>query len=423
MPDILMIILYILLFILCLSILIVVHEAGHLLTAKIFKVYCLEYSIGFGPAIFRKKRKNGETFFALRTIPFGGYVSMYGEGVELPDGVEVDSSRSIEGIKKWKKAIILVAGVTMNAILALSLFFISEVAFQKYEFYADKMKIEEGSIAFNLGLKTDDVFEVEQYDNVYLVDNEAKAYFNDSTIVPTMVCLQRNIVSLNELSWNTYLHFYKTEEVAFENNKLCYLIQDSNPEIDATYEKLEKIEFTLNVYDEGSTKENPSTHPVLFSVGVETKDGNRVFQNMGVELVSNKYWQSFPDVIKNTFVDFGRSSTAIFQGLGMLFTTPGSWSQMSGLVGIGFETTSILKNFGLGTFIYIWGLISVNLAIVNLIPFPGLDGWQLLVTAVEGISRKKIPEKAKNIVSFIGIALLFVLMAAIVVKDIITYIF
>ena len=106
--DILMIILYILLFIFCLSVLIMVHEAGHLVTAKLFKVYCLEYSIGFGPAILHKKRKDGETFFSLRTIPFGGYVSMYGEGVELPEGVEIDSSRSLEGIKKWKKCIILV---------------------------------------------------------------------------------------------------------------------------------------------------------------------------------------------------------------------------------------------------------------------------------------------------------------------------
>ena len=96
---------------------------------------------------------------------------------------------------------------------------------------------------------------------------------------------------------------------------------------------------------------------------------------------------------------------------------------VSGLVGIGFETTSILKNFGVGTFIYIWGLISVNLAIVNLFPFPGLDGWQLLVTAVEGATRKKFPEKIKNIVSFIGIALLFLLMIAIVVKDLFTYVF
>ena len=84
-----MIILHILLFVLCLSILVVIHELGHLAAAKIFKVYCFEFSVGFGPAFFRKKRKKGETYVALRCIPFGGYVSMYGENEEaeqqLPD--------------------------------------------------------------------------------------------------------------------------------------------------------------------------------------------------------------------------------------------------------------------------------------------------------------------------------------------------
>jgi regulator of sigma E protease len=66
----------------------------------------------------------------------------------------------------------------------------------------------------------------------------------------------------------------------------------------------------------------------------------------------------------------------------------------------------------------LWGLISVNLAIFNLLPFPGLDGWQLLVTAIEGISRKKVPTKVKSIISAVGLVLLFGLMIFITIKDI-----
>ena len=109
-----------LIFVLCLSVLIVVHELGHLTAAKAFGVYCFEFSVGFGPALFRRKRKNGETYVALRAIPFGGFVSMYGENNgetkeknELPDGIEsIPPHRSLANIKKWKKAIILGAGVT-----------------------------------------------------------------------------------------------------------------------------------------------------------------------------------------------------------------------------------------------------------------------------------------------------------------------
>ena len=106
MPQVLSTILYILLFIVCLSFLIVIHELGHFTAAKIFKVYVMEYSIGFGPALIHKKRKTGETYFSLRIIPFGGYVSMYGEGVELPEGQVIDESRSLEKAKAWKRAII-----------------------------------------------------------------------------------------------------------------------------------------------------------------------------------------------------------------------------------------------------------------------------------------------------------------------------
>ena len=119
--NVLMTILYIVLFIVFLSLLIMIHELGHFTAAKIFKVYVQEYSIGFGPALIHKKRKTGETYFSLRVIPFGGYVSMYGEGVELEDGVQVDQSRSLDGIKKWKRAIILVAGVTISATFLLYL--------------------------------------------------------------------------------------------------------------------------------------------------------------------------------------------------------------------------------------------------------------------------------------------------------------
>ena len=71
-----------------------------------------------------------------------------------------------------------------------------------------------------------------------------------------------------------------------------------------------------------------------------------------------------------------------------------------------------------GYVINLWALISINLGIMNLLPFPGLDGWHLLVTAIEGITRKELPKKFKNIVSTVGMILLFGLMIVILFKDI-----
>ena len=455
--QVLQVILYIILFIFCLAVLILVHEAGHLATAKIFKVYCLDFSIGFGPAFFRRKRKNGETYFSLRAIPFGGYVSMYGEGSVVPDGLTIDDSRSLEGIKKWKKCIILLAGVTMNAILALVLFFVSESCFQKTDYFVNQVVLKSGGIVETAGLTEDDKFDVDPYNNVYVIDENAIAHFNDSSTVQTNVAFQRAISSSKELSWNTFIHFYKTSELSYvykcdkchkeceagshlgtdfvcPNPKcgadythfglgtLSYNPDQPNVEITANLNNLVKVDFTLKVFDADATEEKPTTHDVVISVPVVTKEGKRAFEDYGASLYTEKYWQSFGSSLKYTFVDFGNSSTAIVRGLASLIK-PSQWKNVSGLVGIGFETASIISNFGLGTFLYVWGLISVNLAIINLVPFPGLDGWQLLVTIIEGISRKKMNEKVKNIVSIIGIAILFLLMILIVFKDVFTYIF
>ncbi len=106
-----------------------------------------------------------------------------------------------------------------------------------------------------------------------------------------------------------------------------------------------------------------------------------------------------------------------------MFTTREGFAQAGGIIAIANETTNILKNYGLANFIRVWGLISVNLAIINLLPFPGLDGWQLLVLLVEGVAHKEIPQRVKGIMSLIGMALLFAFMIFLIFKDIGTIFF
>lgn len=105
-------------FILILSVIIVLHELGHLITAKYFHVYCKEFAIGMGPTIFKKQFK--ETTFAIRLLPLGGFVSMAGE-----EGVEDENipfERTLKGIAWWKQIIIMAAGAIMNVLLAWVLF-------------------------------------------------------------------------------------------------------------------------------------------------------------------------------------------------------------------------------------------------------------------------------------------------------------
>lgn len=528
-----MTIVYILLFILCLSILIMIHELGHLLTAKAFKVYCFEYAIGFGPKLFSVKRKNGETYFSLRAVPFGGFVSMYGEKETIPEGLEIDPSRSLFAIKKWKRAIIMVAGVTMNFILAILVFFIYEVAFPALTPRYAHVTINDSSLAYNAGLRSGDflystvstpsdnsyvfyddkailTYEDDTTKEAYLGFNYGSITYKDTAFTNRTVAFRNmevgslNITSYEEVTVAQVLNLQNTSEenvyktkgfiVAMglnEDAKLCkYLISDNFGEKNdksimitipyGTEEELKTLSHlsigeeltvigsldlnaeqykTLSVKDSNYLTHVPDiasgdllkksdnhANPTKISFTVTKVDENdyqgrgkevvafndlelgledgyyKLPNNLGLNMQIDESRNSFGEAVKNSFIDFGEGSIVIFKSFGMLLTDASSWKDVSGLIGIGVVTTRVLQNFGWGQFLYLWAIISVNLGIVNLLPFPGLDGWQLLVLAIEGITRKEIPSKVKNIVSIIGIALLFALMIAVLIKDLITFI-
>ena len=408
----LMTMLYVLLFLVCLSILIIVHELGHLTAAKIFKVYCLEFSCGMGPLLWKYKKKNGETQFSLRAIPFGGYVSMYGEGVELPEGVQVDSSRSLHGIKKWKQAIILLAGVTMNAVLALVVFFIGNIACEQHSFvYINQIDVVDDSICAKAGLKSSDILSLADentWNDIDEVSGGVKSCMLSETATVTLTddsTHTSRVVLIPATSYkNPYYSFvfYGYDE---ETTKAIQTI--------SYVENIKQIDLNLKT---NIDKDTSADHPIT----IDFEDGK--MPDFGLRIYVKTFRYSFGEAIGQTFKDFGRSTTAVFDGLGAMITGKVGVDQMSGIVGIGFEAKTILDELDVATFIFLWGLISVNLAIFNLLPFPGLDGWQLLVLIVEGISHKKIPDKVKNIVSFVGLVILLGFMAFILFKDVWKYI-
>lgn len=405
-------ILYILLFIVCLSVLIVVHELGHLAMAKAFKVYCFEYSIGFGPKIFSCKRKNGETQVSLRAIPFGGYVSMYGEGMELPEGVEIPPERNLENIKKWKKAIILVAGVTMNSILALTIFLTCNLCFTVANYYLNEVTVSDTNTLSDKSFVTGDIMHyvdtIGEGENIeyYILDNNTTVTLKNGTEENGISALMSPALKNDtDLDWSYFLGFAKLGD----DKKVVKAYNPGDEYI--------KYSFMIEMSHRGEEEKTPVT---LTTEVVKDGDVYKLTP-LGVSITKEKSWLGWKAFGKS-FVDFGESSTAIVKALGSLFTSSEARESIGGIIAIGFESTNILKNFGFNSFLRVWGLVSVNLAIVNLLPFPGLDGWQLLVLAIEGISKKKVPDKVKNIVSLVGIALLFGLMILLVVKDVIKYI-
>ncbi len=436
-----------------LGVLISIHEAGHLAAAKIFKVYCFEYSIGFGPTLFKRKPKNGETYFSLRALPLGGYVSMYGETGVVPDGFEVpDESRSLEKISKWKKSIVLLAGVTMNFALGLVLLYVSACCPHYYSCYSatgSSLVLDadtsigvyyltptfSGEIKSYLEEANGGKYEAQDY--VLLLPHQETA--NGSTYgfglsssvsisgmsasyVATFV--PQNLINGKDL--NASLYFYQESEeslpAGYSNvglNKSANLSEGvfntGNLSDGATITIPQLTFLPILNEDIGKDWQKAYENRVSYALTLTKKDGS--FGSTGVYLPTIKNTLNF----QGTWKEWGRlvpySCGAIVKGIGSLFT--GGIKDMSGIIGMTAALPTVEAMGGVGYVFLYAGLISINLAFFNLLPFPGLDGWALLVTIIEAISKKKVPEKVKGIVSYVGLGLLLVLMVAIAIKDIV----
>lgn len=427
-------ILNLVLFLVSLGVLVTIHELGHLLTAKLFKVYCIEFSIGFGPKFFKRKKKGGETTFSIGAIPLGGYVMMYGEGVELPDGVVVDESRSLEGVKKWKRAIILSAGIVLNMVLGMTLFLISNTALPYYLFEGEAV-ISENSLAYEAGIRTGDYLGYVKYvqgdGQTLIVDSEVT--FNSQTYVlgflPNKVTANPTIEDGITL-YTPYPETYTDQDYLDAGVSQIYIdyLNESRianiPDLTKPYSRDDLVigdtfvaDFaTYRILEDSEEPVDPVFYSLTFEVISPGLNEPLAWEEVGFAFTFSQKWRGFGEGLKATWDDFAYANTAVIRGLGMLFTGSG---EVSGIVGIFSTSSTILADFGFASYLYLWGLISVNLAIFNLLPFPGLDGWQLLVTAIEGITRKKVPTKVKAIISAVGLVLLFGLMIFITIKDIV----
>lgn len=462
-------ILYILLVIVMLGVLIAIHEAGHLAMAKTFNVYCFEYSIGMGPKLFSRKRKNGETYFSLRAIPFGGFVSMYGEPGVVPEGVEEPApERSLENIKKWKKAIILVAGVTLNFVLGLMLIYIGNAAcpifysgysgvvdesgiaqtvYQKASFdaeilsYIDAKKpaeseynpTEYGLIApvyhttmTEAGQTFEASYQILAYD-VHIF-TPSGTLLNETSYVA--IYSPTTLIDPHSLGSSIKLYPASTSEVPESLKKygvtaVPQLLTSDNKDnsfdftksADGVYINIPVLMLPSRLAKDASAYAGAlirGEDSNLFRLSV--KDGKLDTGVATIDVV--RYWNTFQEGWESWAKEVPQACTAIVKGFASLFT-PDGWKNMSSIVGITAIMPQINAQGGAHLVFYFAGMISINLAFFNLLPFPGLDGWQLLVTAIEGISKKKVPQKVQGIVSLVGMVLLFGLMAVIVIKDII----
>jgi len=407
-----MVILRILLFIIMLGILITIHELGHFIMAKAFNVYCFEFSVGFGPKIISKKK--GETIYSLRLLPLGGYVSMLGEAEEIPEEFareDIDESRSLYKVHKAKRVGIMSAGIVMNFIIGLLIFFISNTAVRQTQIYTS-LAVEEGSDAQTVyNINNNDIFIFKETK----IGVDQIQYFGEGTL--SNMPENEYYVLFNPRSYDD-LEFSGSAIVLIDK-ETTNLYAEGVGKVTLTRDSILTLTAEFGRYDDVKVLQKTSKTLVIRTRLIDSKDPGKGYElgTLGFSFTKGTYFNRFGDAVKLTFKDFGTAFTAIGRGLAMIFS-PGGFKNLSGPVGIYKATSSTLTNFGLSQYLFIWGLISVNLAIFNLLPFPGLDGWHILIVILESIIRREVNPKFKQIASAVGIILLLALFVVITIKDI-----
>ena len=366
------------------SIIIFVHELGHFSAAELFGVQVNEFALFMGPAIFKKKI--GETLYSLRCIPLGGYCAMEGEDQDT------DNPRSFQKAAWWKRLIILVAGAGMNLIIGFLMLMLVFSFSKSYSQPVIASAADLCPIVYEDGFHVGDRFvKIDGY-RVYTV-SDAKLLLSFTGDTADFV-VERN-----------------GEKITFSDYKL-----DS---IFLTYCQCEQ-----EIYFNEKMKENPYSCPKC-----ETEINLAEVEFAEKYGITFGYQEpSFAGLIPYTWDNTCSIVQSVWLSLKMLVTGQANLKDISGPVGIVSmmtETASSADSFGLAilSMLYFGGFIAINLAVMNMLPIPALDGGRcvglLLTTAVEKIIRKKLDPKYEGYIHAGGMVLLLILMAVILFKDVI----
>lgn len=355
----------IIVFALILSLLIFVHELGHFVTAKRAGVKIEEFGFGLPPRLFGVKR--GETIYSLNWLPLGGFVRICGENG--PDEVQPkDENRAFYQKSAGKRAKILTAGVAMNVVLAMALLGLGywiglpTIIEDADNYQAAKVQITSVSFrspAQEAGLNAGDTIK------------ELK--FGEEIILPNKVSEIQNFINS---------HLGKEITVAIERGKTV----------------LEK--------------------KVIPRINAPENEGAMGVGLARTAIVSYSFFQSLIKGIASA-VNLLWFTVATLGGILWRLIADGQiTAELSGPVGI-YNLTGQVTQLGFIYILQLTALLSINLAIINILPFPALDGGRLLFLAIEKIKGSPVSRKIEGIIHTVGFVFLILLLVAITWRDVV----
>jgi regulator of sigma E protease len=364
-------ILTLIIFIAIFAILILVHELGHFIAAKKSGVKVEEFGLGFPPRIFGIRK--GETLYSINWIPLGGFVKIFGEGGEGRGDKESFVSKSIS-----RRVLILAAGVLMNFALAALLL----------------------GIGYKIGMPT-----VVDGSSAGAAAKNAKVQISD--VAPDSPASNAGLATGDEIKGlkvqgegGEVLNIHKAEEVTnfingHKGQEVIFEVQRGKEILDLAV----------------TPRENPPTGEGPVGIGLAD-----------VVMVSypllQSLWKGVVDMVNLTWLIIVTLAGIIHKALvgspvGEVLTGP---------VGI-YKITAQTTEMGFIYVLNLAALLSINLGIINILPFPALDGGRILFLGIEKIKGSPVSQKVENTIHTIGFALLIALMIFITYKDVAKFFF
>ena len=370
----------ILIFIIILLVLVLVHEFGHFWSAKKFGIRVDEFGFGFPPKLFGFKK--GETEYTFNLLPIGGFVKIFGDNADALTAKEtdenisgVDASRAFVNKAKWKQAIVLFAGIFANFLLAWILF----------------------SVGFMSGLPTS-------------VGNEPEGYAaTDAHLTIISVLPDSPAETMGLKSGDRIVSIESgSDMVEYENinptSLKSFIVAHGNEEIKLGYLRNESGEM-ITVVGVTPTKISDSDIPIM---GISMDE---------IGVVKLPFFRAFYEGMKLNWSMTKGTAVGLFTLIKEGVAGKGSLSSVSGPVGM-VGIVGDAYQFGFVYLLSFAALISINLAIINLIPFPALDGGRLLFLLIEKIKGSPLNSKFANSANMVGFALLIILMIFVTYHDV-----
>lgn len=420
--------------ILALTILVVVHEFGHFLAARIFGIRVTKFFIFFDAGFKIWSKKIGETEFGIGWLPLGGYVKIAGmvdESMDTKQLQEPAKEWEFRSKPAWQRLIVMLAGVFMNVITAIIILTFSHLIFT--EKYLPIENVKEGIYAYPFaryhGMQTNDkIFaiddkKVDRYEDVF----SSKLYFantiqverggeiitcdmpdtlysylkhggefislhNHQLIIDSVV--SNMPIAQSGIKSGSKLLYINKEPIASFGQMREILLYNKNKEIEIVFENNLDIDTTMLQVDS------------LGKIGIYTAIPKYDFKNYNIFSAMKYGW-----------IDAFESLHANIKGLGLIFSgKEKAKDNLQGPIGIAKVYGGI---WNWAKFWKLTGIISMVLAFMNLLPIPALDGGHALFLLIEVITRRKMSDKFMEVVQIIGMILLLLLMVFVIGNDII----